>query len=266
MDARVRWTQLQSERPLRDSVNPDAQTLAVSAVPAAIPVPEKLLGQEPVWLAGMEFVRIPAGVFLMGSNSGNAIDHEHPITRVRISSAFLIGKYEVTQSDWESVMGRNPSHFAGCGRYPVENVTWRSAQRFINRLNKRQSSEGYRFRLPTEAEWEYAARAGNSGAWHASDLDLIAWHRGNSQGQTHPVGRSCPTNSGCTTCWVTCGSSCKTGSASTPAGRRPIRPGPTQAAKCRVGAAAGVGLDGNAGCRIVWVFSAIGTLSTGGFV
>ena len=108
MHARDRWMQLQSERPLRDSVKPDAQSLAVTAVPAAIPVLEKLVGREPVWIAGMEFIRVPAGAFLMGSNSGNAIDHEHPITRVRISSAFLLGKYEVTQSEWESVMGRNP--------------------------------------------------------------------------------------------------------------------------------------------------------------
>ena len=149
---------------------------------------------------GMEFVWIPAGDFRMGSARGN----EKPVTRVRISRGYWLGRYEVTQAAWQAVVGTAPSWFSGCGECPVENVSWHDAQEFIDTLNARSRGAGYR--LPTEAEWEYAARAGTSGeaAWeqaartrdnwegHAASLDAIAWYEDNSGGRTHPVGQKEP--------------------------------------------------------------------------
>ena len=140
--------------------------------------------------AGFSIVRIPAGSFVMGSpedeegRRSNERQHE-----VRISQAFWMGKYEVTQGQWEAVMGDNPSHFSACGsRCPVESVSWDDIQEFIRRLNEQESGSGYAYRLPTEAEWEYAARAGTTGARHG-ELDEIAWWYRNSGSQTHPVGQ-----------------------------------------------------------------------------
>ena len=142
-------------------------------------------------IAGMEFVRVPAGEFLMGSTSEEAYDAEQPLTRVRISRAFELGKHEVTQAEWEAVMGSNPSGFDECGGdCPVERVSWDDVQEFIGRLNAREG--GVRYQLPTEAEWEYAARAGTSGDRYGGDLDAIAWYDGNSGGGTHPVGQKAP--------------------------------------------------------------------------
>ena len=121
----------------------------------------------------------------MGSTS------EEPVTRVRISRAFELGKHEVTQAEWEAVMGSNPSRFDQCGRdCPVERVSWDDVQEFIGRLNTLEGEA--RYRLPTEAEWEYAARAGTSGDRYGGDLDAIAWYDGNSGGGTHPVGQKAP--------------------------------------------------------------------------
>ena len=134
---------------------------------------------------GMEFVWIPPGEFRMGSTSSEA-DDERPVTRVRITRGYWLGKYEVTQSEWESVIGSNPSGFSDCGgNCPVEMVSWADVQGFIGRLNARAGREVYR--LPTEAEWEYAARAGTAGDRYGS-LDAIAWWRDNSGRRTHPVG------------------------------------------------------------------------------
>ena len=138
---------------------------------------------------GMEFVGVPAGSFVMGSPEdeegrySDEVQHE-----VRISRGFWMGKYEVTQGEWEAVMGANPSYFDECGaRCPVEMVSWDAVQEFIRRLNERESGSGYEYRLPTEAEWEYAARAGTTGARHG-ELDLIAWYS-DRRGRTHPVGQ-----------------------------------------------------------------------------
>jgi formylglycine-generating enzyme required for sulfatase activity len=125
----------------------------------------------------IEFVRIPAGEFLMGSNNGE--DDEKPAHRVRISRDFEIGKYEVTQAQWEMVMGSNPSYFQSADR-PVERVSWDDVQQFIQILNSR--SRKYNYRLPTEAEWEYACRAGSTGDY-AGDLESMAWYGNNSGGQ-----------------------------------------------------------------------------------
>ena len=138
----------------------------------------------------MEFERIPAGSFVMGSpedeEGRHARERQHG---VRISQGFWMGKYEVTQGEWEAVMGTNPSGFPECGaRCPVERVSWDDVQEFIRRLNQRESASGYAYRSPTEAEWEYAARAGTTGARYG-ELDLIAWYSGNSGRTTHPVGQ-----------------------------------------------------------------------------
>ena len=136
---------------------------------------------------GMEFKWIPAGSFVMGSPQGEegrfAAEVQHG---VRISEGFWMGKYEVTQEEWKLVMGANPSYFSTCPRCPVEQVSWNGVQSFIRELNGRESGRGYR--LPTEAEWEYAARAGTTGARHGG-LDETAWYDGNSGDRTHPVGR-----------------------------------------------------------------------------
>ena len=159
---------------------------------------------ETVAFDGMEFVGIPPGEFLMGSTSRHADDDEKPVTQVRISQGFYLGKTEVTQDQWQAVMGNNPSRFSGCGRCPVERVSWEDAQVFIGRLNAR--SGGERYRLPTEAEWEYAARAGTTTDTYAGDVtnpfgndpvvNGIAWYDENSGGRTHPAGQKAPNGFG----------------------------------------------------------------------
>jgi formylglycine-generating enzyme required for sulfatase activity len=102
-----------------------------------------------------------------------------------------MGKYEVTQAQWQSVMGNNPSSFKDCGgNCPVETVSWNDAQDFINKLNER--NDGFKYRLPTEAEWEYACRAGTTGRNSAAELDNIAWYADNSIGKPHIVGGKQP--------------------------------------------------------------------------
>jgi formylglycine-generating enzyme required for sulfatase activity len=140
---------------------------------------------------GMEFVLIPAGTFMMGSNDG--CDDEEPVHQVTISRPFYLGKYPVTQEEWRIVMGDDPSDFEG-PRRPVGNVSWDDVQAFIGRLNR---EEGHaRYRLPTEAEWEYACRAGSTGDYcfgnFVSRLDDYGWYRRNSGAETHPVGEKAP--------------------------------------------------------------------------
>ena len=141
---------------------------------------------------GMEFVGVPAGSFVMGSpeDEEGRFDWEGPQREVTLSRGFWMGKYEVTQGEWEAVMGSNPSRYEECGaRCPVETVSWEDVQGFVARLNEREAAAGSaaRYRLPTEAEWEYAARAGTTGARYG-ELDEIAWWSGNSGRTTHPVG------------------------------------------------------------------------------
>ena len=106
----------------------------------------------------LEMVRIEPGTFQMGSSQG--VSDERPVHEVAISQGFYLGKYEVTQAQWEAVMGNNPSSFRGCGDCPVERVSWEDAQAFIRKLNEMEGENHYR--LPSEAEWEYAARAGTT--------------------------------------------------------------------------------------------------------
>jgi formylglycine-generating enzyme required for sulfatase activity len=109
---------------------------------------------------GIDFVLLPSGDFMMGSNDYN---NEKPVHKVTISQPFYMGKYEVTQAQWQAVMGSNPSKFNTCADCPVEQVSWNDAQEFIKKLNAQ--NDGYTYRLPSEAEWEYAARAGTTTAF-----------------------------------------------------------------------------------------------------
>ena len=113
----------------------------------------------------------------MGSNDSDADDDEQPVHEVCVDG-FWMGKYEVTQSEWKRVMGSNPSHFKG-NLKPVEQVFWNDAQQFIKRLNAKGNGT---FRLPTEAEWEYAARSGGRNEKYSggNDIDRVAWHGSNS--------------------------------------------------------------------------------------
>jgi formylglycine-generating enzyme required for sulfatase activity len=121
---------------------------------------------------GMKLVWIPPGEFMMGSPSSEEgrDDDEGPVHRVKISKGFYMGQTEVTQRQWEAVMRNNPSDFEGSD-LPVENVSWDDAVEFCNKLSRK---EGKKYRLPTEAEWEYACRAGTSSAYNWGD----SWQRG----------------------------------------------------------------------------------------
>jgi formylglycine-generating enzyme required for sulfatase activity len=140
---------------------------------------------------GMEFVLIPAGTFQMGSSKGD--DDERPVHTVTLSRPFYLGTTEVTQGQWAAVMGSNPSQYKGRD-HPVEQVSWEEVQRFIKQLNAKEGSSLYR--LPTEAEWEYAARAGTRSAWSFGDeersLGTYAWYGDNAGNRTHPVGQKRP--------------------------------------------------------------------------
>ena len=135
---------------------------------------------------GMELVYVPAGSFMMGSNNGSY--DEKPVHQVTIKEGFYMGRFEVTQAEWQKVMGANYSHFQGA-RLPVEKVSWNDAQIFIGKLNG--SGELFSYRLPTEAEWEYACRAGTTGDY-AGDVNEMAWFSENSGSKTHAVGGKQP--------------------------------------------------------------------------
>ena len=121
-----------------------------------------------------EMVFVEGGTFQMGSSSGDS--DEKPVHTVTLSS-FNIGKYEVTQAQWKAVMGSNPSYFKDCDQCPVEQVSWNDVQDFIRKLN---AQTGKNYRLPTEAEWEYAAKGGKSSKGYtysgSSDLISVAWN------------------------------------------------------------------------------------------
>jgi formylglycine-generating enzyme required for sulfatase activity len=142
---------------------------------------------------GMDFVLIQPGSFSMGATYRDPFDDVQPLHRVTISKPFYLGKYEVTQGQWQAVMGSNPSSFTGDPQLPVESVTWDEVQEFIRKLNTREGGRGYEYRLPSEAQWEYAARAGSMTAYsfgdNASQLGDYAWYDANAGSKTHPVGQ-----------------------------------------------------------------------------
>lgn len=142
----------------------------------------------------MQMVLIPTGEFLMGlpDSVTTAWGDEKPQHRVRISKPFYLAKYEVTQQQWQTVMGNNPSVFTA-PRNPIENVSWNDAKAFCDRVAQKDGKE---YRLPTEAEWEYACRGGAQTQWsfgdNESNLEEYAWFAGNSSHQTHGVGQKMP--------------------------------------------------------------------------
>lgn len=137
-------------------------------------------------------VAIHSGSFMMG---GNEYYHQNqkPIHPVTVSYEFQIGQYEVTQAQWQSVMGNNPSSFKSYGaNCPVEKVSWNDVQTFIQKINQ---LTGKQYRLPTEAEWEYACRAGTGDQYAycgGNNIDQVAWYDKNSNNTTHPVGQKAP--------------------------------------------------------------------------
>ncbi len=145
----------------------------------------------------LELVWIPKGAFLMGSpeDEQGRWDSEGPQHEVTLRRGFWLGKYPVTQAQWKAVMGNNPSNFTGDGRLPVEQVSWEYCQEFITKLNARLEGA---FRLPSEAEWEYACRAGTQTRFYWGDdpdetiIKDYAWYYGNSGHRTHPVGEKLP--------------------------------------------------------------------------
>lgn len=157
---------------------------------------------------GMKFRLIPRGTFIMGvpqDEYGRLDDDAGPQHEVTLTRSFYLGIYEVTQSQYESVMGMNPSHFKDARNsfcLPVDNVTWHQAQEFCMSLSSRPEERSKRrvYRLPTEAEWEFACRAGTDTAYSFGadrrKLGEYAWYKDNSDGRTHAVGGKLPNKFG----------------------------------------------------------------------
>jgi formylglycine-generating enzyme required for sulfatase activity len=139
----------------------------------------------------MEFVLIRPGTFMMGSNESTGEKRAHKAT---ITKPFYLGKYEVTQEQWQAVMGDNHKSYFKGEKNPVERVSWEYCQSFVKTLGEKVP--GYAFRLPTEAEWEYACRAGSTNEYcygdNEEELGQYAWYGKNSGGKTHPVGEKKP--------------------------------------------------------------------------
>jgi formylglycine-generating enzyme required for sulfatase activity len=164
------------------------------------PGKEDLKGQSVIDLGGgvnLEMILIPAGKFMMGSpeSDKDADDSEKPQHLVQVTKPFYLGKYQVTQEQWETVMGANVIH--SCGPMnPVEYVSWVDCQEFLEKLNAKSLPGEGNFQLPTEAQWEYACRAGSTTRYcfgdEESGLGEYAWYHGNSDDKTHPVGEKKP--------------------------------------------------------------------------
>ena len=145
---------------------------------------------------GMEFVLIPPGEFHMGSpdSDRSAAENEKPQHKVRLTKPFYMGKYLVTQEQWVAVMGggHNPGHFNGA-KNPVDSISWDDCQLFLARLNEKSANLKGKFTLPTEAQWEFACRAGSTTNWYSeTGTDDLGWLNDNCSGRTHPVGEKKP--------------------------------------------------------------------------
>lgn len=159
---------------------------------------------------GIEMVFVKGGCYQMGDTLGDGGSDEKPVHEVCVDD-FYMGKYEVTQGQWKAVMGNNPSYFKDCGdNCPVESVSWNDIQEFINKLNQKttpsiplnKGGQSGMYRLPTEAEWEYAAKSVSGGGGKnekysgSNNVDSVAWYSSNSGGKTHPVGTKQPNGLG----------------------------------------------------------------------
>jgi formylglycine-generating enzyme required for sulfatase activity len=151
-------------------------------------------------------VWIDPGSFLMGSpDTERGRSESERQFRASFTQGFWLGQYPVTQALWSMLMGVDPSHFASeDGNAPVENISWHDAAAFCEELNRRYRAvlpKEYLFSLPTQAQWEYVCRAGTTTKYYSgdsfSDLSRVAWHAGNSNGRTHPVGEKEPNRWGC---------------------------------------------------------------------
>lgn len=138
------------------------------------------------FVAGIEFVAVPGGCFQMGDNFGDGLPLEKPLHVVCVDD-FAMGKFEVTQAQWQTIMGTNPATFKG-EQNPVESVSWNDIQAFMVKLNQQS---GKTYRLPTEAEWEFSCRSGGKPEKYCGGdkLDALAWEKDNSKKKTHPVGQ-----------------------------------------------------------------------------
>ena len=169
---------------------------------AAQQVADSVLIVEVAEGVSVEMVWVQGGDFVMGSNAARGVKVHYEPTRpehlVHLGD-YYIGRYEVTQQLWQAVMKDNPSHFRSSDSLPVEQVTWDDAQQFVMLLSR---MTGYRFRLPTEAEWEFAARGGMQSTMTPfagcvrGELDKYCWFCVNSGGHTHPVGELLPNQLG----------------------------------------------------------------------
>jgi formylglycine-generating enzyme required for sulfatase activity len=169
-----------------------ATLIAALATLTLLPLGSRCLAVGP----DIEMVNVRGGCFQMGDAFSGGNPDERPVHEVCLND-FYIGKYAVTQAEWQAVMGNNPSKFTG-DRRPVESVSWNDAQAFIAKLNR---MTGRRYRLPTEAEWEYAARSGGknekwAGTSDPSQLSNYAWYSENSGQKTHAVGTKKPNGLG----------------------------------------------------------------------
>jgi len=186
---------VQYEKKISDSINSANSQTQKTKQPGktAVAVNEEETKKPSVPAPEIEMVYVQGGMFRMGSNNGS--NDEKPVHTVTVEG-YYIGKYEVTQKQWREVMGNNPSYFAGCDNCPVESVSWNDVQEFIKKLNDKS---GKNYRLPTEAEWEYAARGGvksNGYTYSGSNtFGDVAWYSSNSS-NTKQVGRQAPNELG----------------------------------------------------------------------